>query len=86
MVVKVYDGHLQAEKSPDFSVEAFMFVLLYFPGRPMDRHGVGIVRWTIPAVIRYVYIKKKTTTFVVVFCVRVTYFPRQSPAKYRQRT
>ena len=55
-----------------------MFVLLYFPGRPMDRHGVGIVRWTIPAVIQYVQIKQKTTTFVVVFCVRVTWFSRQA--------
>ncbi len=30
--------------------------------------------------------KKKPPTFVGGFCVRVTYLPRQSPAKYCQRT
>ena len=39
-------------------------------------------RWTGPPKILCI---RKTPTYWSGLCVRVTYFPRQSPAKYRQR-
>ena len=51
---QVSRGHLQAAKNPNLSVEVLCVRVVCFPGRPTYRHGVGTVRRTVPAVIRYV--------------------------------
>ena len=40
MVVKVYDGHLQAAKTLTFRLRFLVYALLIFPGRPTDRPAV----------------------------------------------
>ena len=56
-----------------------MFALPIFPGRPSIVTLSAGVRWT-PASV------KKEPGFLLTLCVRVTYLPGQSPAKYCRRT
>ena len=56
-----------------------MLALLIFPGRPSIVALSATVRWTVASA------KKEPPTFVGGFCVRVTYLPGQSPAKYCRR-
>ena len=76
---KVSGGHFLAEKSPDISVEAFVFALPIFPGRPTYCRGVGTVRWTVPATSIIVEIKEKNQTEVWFFVFALPIFPGSHP-------
>ena len=68
---------LAGRKKPQPFVAAFVFALLIFPGRPRYRHGVGTVRWTVPAVGRYK--RLKAATFVAAFVFALLIFPGSRP-------
>ena len=46
---------LAGRKKPRLFSRGFCVRVTYFPGRPKYRHGVGTVRWTVPAVIYELY-------------------------------
>ena len=72
------------KQTPPTFVGGIVFALPIFPGRPTYCRGVGTVRWTVPATRSGV--NKKEPSLRLVLCVRVTYLPGQSPAKYCRRT
>ena len=64
-------------KRPQLSLWSFVFALLIIQGRPRYRHGVGTVRWTVPAVGRYK--RLKAATFVAAFMFALLIFPGSRP-------